>query len=325
PTTCLNEGAIGYMAIDILQSQNIETITINDNEYKLNKFNNIKDYISKVWGAASVYNLDLGNDYTKWQSSLDNVETDNIKNYINGHDNVYYNPGGKNKYLIIEASKELKWKGNLNNNKFNVNLKSIFSNAENLKVGHSDLLKLFSSIVNSKGSDNQKKVLNSLLDNINDRRLKKLVSTGQWTEAISDSVANEIAKNNKLTSIKAQLGSQKTQNVMIDANGHDLLKIDYDKTFVTANDLKNKIIDKNKLENAKNYFKIQNNDKILEDIKSKFSKNINENIKGSIRDHAKLIEFTENKKFNTINDNSNSDSKIKSITCKVLEHHHHHH
>lgn len=317
PTTCLSEAALGYMALDILQRNNIETISINDNDYKLEKFKNQVDYVNNVWEANSQYKLNFKDNYNDWQSTFDKVEQNNINTYIKGNDRVYYSVN-KDKYAIIEPSGELEWKvGKGDNQKLSVNFNNMFTENLDKTIKYSNILNILSSTINKIGNDNEKKIMNSLLDTISDKRMKKLINTGHFAASITEEKANEIAKNNKFSIIKASVGSGKNDRFCIDLNGNDLEKIDFEKTFNKNSDIKKDKIDEDKVENAKKYFKIGANDKIVNEVKDAILNNLDSKARSSVKEHASLIKFTKNKNFIKIDNNSSNDSKIKSISCKV--------
>lgn len=317
PTTFLSEAALGYLALDILQRNNIEVININDEEYAIKKYKNQLDFINKVWESNSVYKLDFKDNYNEWQSTFDKLEQDNVNNYLNGHDRVYYG-ANRNRYVIIAPSEELNWKtGKGNNQKLSVNLNTIFGVDRIKNVGHADLLRLFSSIINDDGESSKKKTMNDLLDNISNRRTKKMISSGQFAAAITEDKGNEIAKNNKFNIIQAAVGNGKYDRFCINLNGNDLEKMDLESAFYKYADIGDNPLDENKIENSKKYFKVGANDNMINEVKEALVKNINSKAKKAAREHASLVKFTENKDFMKLDYGTSSDSKIKSISCKV--------
>lgn len=317
PTTFLSEAALAYLAIDILKRNNIEVINIDNEKYTIAKYENQLDFINKVWESNSEYKLDFKDNYNEWQSTFDKIEQDNINKYLEGHDRIYYS-ANKAKYAIIAASDELNWKsGNGNNQKLSVNLNNIFG-VTRVNAQHVDLLRLFSSIINDKGESNEKKTMSSLLDTISNRRTKKMVSSGQFAAAITEEKANEIAKNNKFDIIQAVVGNQKNDKFCIDLNGNDLDRMDLEKTFYKNSDVgKETPLDENKVKNSKKYFKMGVNDNMVNEVKEALVKNLNSNAKKGAKEHASLVKFTENKDFMKLDYDTSSDSKIKSISCKV--------
>lgn len=329
PTTCLSELAIGYMAHNTLDKLGISQLSLvsetTTTTLDFKKFDSLDEFVKELWAAQSTYNLKLdSNNLEKWQQQLDDADSDtskSIKNYLNGHDRVIYSLN-KNGYIISDANTDpLKWKNNISNKDFNVDVSKMM---HGFKLGYSDAIKLLSSINLKYGSDDVKDKTNNLLDNINERRLTKMGNTGMYSSTLKEDKLNDLAKKNNFKLIKAKIGSGK--NSILSLSLDDSINLDdskyMDDTFATKNDIKDGMISqkgKLKLEKSKGLIKIGINDEVIKDLKNLFSdeNNISSLASKSEIDHAKLIQFTKSKNVINFSEDNDSDSKIKSISCKV--------
>nr|CAE84956.1 hypothetical protein [Debaryomyces robertsiae] len=328
PTTCLSELALGTWRIHTRKPRYISSNIVNGEtttNVDIRHFDSLDDFITNLWAAQKTYNLNLDiNDYTKWQSQLDNADTTtstSIKNYLIGHDRIYY-LSSKVNYIISDSNTPaLKWKGNIGNKDFNIDFTSLIGK---INLGYSDIIKIFSSINLQYGDSDTKSMTNKLLDNINTRRLTKLANTGLYSTVLKHDKIQSLVEKYGFTLVDGKLGGSKTSTISLSLDKS--VNLD-DNNYLSQNFASKKDIQENeitqegktKLQKTKGLVTVGVNDNVIKDLDTLFSDSDNISTlarKGEI-DHAKIIHFTKSKDIITFSENKGSNSKITSITCKV--------